>query len=362
MRARLLRLLLGVAVTAAFTSWFLLDAEWGAIGRALIEVDPLWVLAAAAVLFTEFLLRAWRWQVLLRPLAPNARLGRLFVATVVGMGLNVVLPFRAGDVARPLLGQRETGVSWVPLITVAVAERLLDVFGLVCVLLVMSGTLPTVLPDGGELSANLQLYGSVIGLAGVLALLACVMLAHREDVVHRAVRRVSTFLPAAVAGRLARVLDALLAGLAFTRDRRALSLATLASVALWFNGAISIALLFRAFDMDLPFAAACFTTVAIALTVALPQAPGFFGVFHVAIERTLVLWGQAPGPAEAFAILFWAVSFVPVTALAWWFAAREGLRWRTLVEEDDARGALRGAGPPPRERTGKSPPRSTGAR
>ncbi|MEN9787808.1 MAG: hypothetical protein RLZZ299_3072 [Pseudomonadota bacterium] len=358
----MLRLLLGLAVTAAFTAWFVLGAQWESIGRALIEVEPLWALAAAGVLFTEFLLRAWRWKVLLSPLAPQARFGRLFVATVVGMGLNVVLPFRAGDVARPLLGQRETGVSWVPLVTVAVAERLLDVFGLVCVFLVMSGTLPTALPEGGELAANLQLYGSVIGMAGVLALLGCVMLAHREDPARRFARRLADSLPAAWGVRWMAVLDALLAGLAFTRDRRALAAAALASIAHWFNGALSIFLLFRAFDMDLPFAAACFTTVAVALTVALPQAPGFFGVFHVAIERTLVLWGQSPGPAEAFAILFWAVSFVPVTALAWWFAAREGLRWRTLVDEDAPRGALRGAGPPPRERTGKIPPRRTGAR
>ncbi len=362
MRPRILRLLLGLAVTAAFTSWFVLGAQWNALGRALIEVDPLWVLAATGVLFTEFLLRAWRWKVLLGPLAPRARYGRLFAATVVGMGLNVVLPFRAGDVARPLLGQRETGVSWVPLVTVAIAERLLDVFGLVCVLLLMTGTLPQALPDDGDLAANLQLYGSFIGIAGVLALLACVLVAHREDVAHRVTRRVARWLPKAVETRMVTVLDALLAGLAFTRDRRALAAAALASIAHWFNGALSIFLLFRAFDMDLPFSAACFTTVAIALTVALPQAPGFFGVFHVAIERTLVLWGQSPGPAEAFAILFWAVSFVPVTALAWWFAAREGLRWRTLVDEDASPGALRGAGPPPTQRETQAPPRRTGAR
>ena len=92
-------------------------------------------------------------------------------------------------------------------------------------------------------------------------------------------------------------------------------------------------MLFHAFSIDLPFAAACFMTVAIALTVALPQAPGFFGVFHVAIETTLLLWGLDPAPAKAFAIVFWAVSFVPVAtagAIAWWQA---GLTMATLRDQ-----------------------------
>ena len=61
--------------------------------------------------------------------------------------------------------------------------------------------------------------------------------------------------------------------------------------------------------MSHPFGAACFTGVAIALTVALPQAPGFVGVFHVAMQKTMILWGQGDADANGFAIVFWAVSF-----------------------------------------------------
>ena len=106
---------------------------------------------------------------------------------------------------------------------------------------------------------------------------------------------------------------------------------------LWFNGSFAIFLLFKAFSLDLPYAAACFTTVAIALTVLLPQAPGFFGVFHVAIEKTLVLWQVPEASAEAFAIVFWAVSFVPVTALGLLAIWREGISLGSLRDS---------AGPP----------------
>ena len=71
--------------------------------------------------------------------------------------------------------------------------------------------------------------------------------------------------------------------------------------------------------------------VAIALGVALPQAPGFVGVFHVAIENTLLLWGQDPQVAKSFALIFWMVSFVPVTLLGLILASRWDINWQQII-------------------------------
>ncbi|MEC8277354.1 MAG: hypothetical protein VX026_06545, partial [Myxococcota bacterium] len=62
----------------------------------------------------------------------------------------------------------------------------------------------------------------------------------------------------------------------------------------------------------------------------LPQAPGFIGVFHVAIEETLILWGMSLGPAKGFALVFWAISFIPVTLLGVIRLWREGLDWNSI--------------------------------
>ena len=97
---------------------------------------------------------------------------------------------------------------------------------------------------------------------------------------------------------------------------------------MWLNGALAIYCLFQAFGLSLPFGAACFVGVAIALGVALPQAPGFVGVFHVAIENTLLLWGQDPQVAKSFALIFWMVSFVPVTLLGLIMATRWDIDWQ----------------------------------
>ena len=119
--------------------------------------------------------------------------------------------------------------------------------------------------------------------------------------------------------------DGFVAGLGNARDRKGLVQAGMLSVWMWMNGALAIYCLFQAFGMSLPFGAACFVAVAIALTVALPQAPGFIGVFHIAIEKTMVLWGQPVTSSKGFAIIFWAVSFLPVALVGLLALWQEGM-------------------------------------
>lgn len=335
-RARLLRLLPGLVVSVGFLSWFAWTAEWQRVGESLAGVRLPWVFASAMVLFSEFFIRTLRWRVLLAPMRtaegrpPTLKIGRLFFATVVGMSLNVVLPFRAGDFARPYLGSRETGLSIPPLVTIAVMERVFDILGLVSVLLLMVATLPDDAAAHGPLVTNLEVYGGIFGIAGMLGLATMVGMAVARAQARSLFLKLATLLPGPVQGRVIQLYEGLCDGLDVVRSLRVVGLAMGLSLIHWTGGALSIYLLFRAFSLDLPFAAAAFTTVAIALAAALPQAPGFFGVFHAATEKTLVLWGQAVDPSKAYAIVLWGVSFIPlaiVGALLFW---REGLKLSEL--------------------------------
>lgn len=330
MRSRWWKLAPGIVVSLSFTAWFLLSAHWGEIGSALAGVRLEWVAASAVVLFSEFVIRSLRWKVLLSELAPKARLWRLFVATVIGMSLNVVLPFRAGDFARPVLGNRETGVPILALATVAVIERVFDILGLLFIFLVMLAILPADATAQGDLVYRLKMLGAFFGAGGLIGLGTFLGLAARREAARGLWARLVGLAPAPVANKLLMLFDGFVEGLSVVRSTRRLVGSALLSMLHWANGAIAIWLLFRAFDLGLPLAAACFTQVAIALAAALPQAPGFFGVFHKAAEMTLVLWGQASGASQAYAVLFWAVSFLPVTSVGALLFWREGIDLRGL--------------------------------
>ena len=342
MRGRLSwRVWVGIGLSLALSAWFLHSVEWGALGEALTEVAVLPVAAASLMLLGEFVLRALRWKVLLRPLAPDAKVSDLFVATVIGATSNTLLPARAGELAKPLVAARKTGAPFTAVIATTVMERVYDIFGLLAVLTTMVLVLPVDVgstPDEAELVRNLKLYGAMFGGFAFACMFVFFALASRGSDARRVFVRITALGPKPVANKFNELFDGFVAGLGNARDLSGMWQAGGLSLMIWFNGAVVIYVLFGAFGLDLPIGAACFTAVAIALTVALPQAPGFFGVFHVAIEKTLVLWAIDPTPAKAFAIVFWGVSFLPVTLVGLLALWREGLTlggiWSGTDEED----------------------------
>jgi uncharacterized membrane protein YbhN (UPF0104 family) len=310
------RFVLGMALGVVLLGWFLYTTEWPAFLDALANVKLGWVALSALVLFGEFVLRAVRWRILLAPIAPQASFGVLLSATLIGGAVNTLLPARAGDLARPLVAHRRTGVPLTTLITTNVVERVFHLEGV--------------------LVENLQRYGLALGVAGMVGMIVLFFVARNEAWFSPRLAALLEHLPsrpAAIAGRL---LGGLMAGLSAMARPRDIAAAIGVSLVLWFNGALSIYILFQAFDIPLPFGASAFTTVALALTVVLPQAPGFVGVFHMAIEKTLVLWGLAASPAKGFAVVLWGVSFLPVTLVGLAALWKEGISLGSLLVRDEA--------------------------
>jgi hypothetical protein len=71
-------------------------------------------------------------------------------------------------------------------------------------------------------------------------------------------------------------------------------------------------------DLGSPFqtlGAAWTTQAAIGVAVAVPSAPGFFGIFHWACKLALVRFGVAPGTAVAAGTLIHAVMWVSLTGM-----------------------------------------------
>ncbi len=330
MRQAKLQGALAIALSAAAAAWFVQGVEWGALGEILEQIKLPWVLAAAVILLGEFVIRAMRWKVLLRPLGTAVRLSDLFAAQVIGAAVNIFLPLRAGEIAKPVVATRRTGHPLAAVVATAVMERVYDLFGMLTVLVLMAAVLA---PDAGsgasaenrELVHNLKLYGGLFGLLAMSCMGIFFALATRERAARSVFAVIVSVAPPPIRDRFLELFDGFVAGLGNTRDRKGLLQAGLLSVWMWLDGALAIWCLFRAFEMALPFGAACFVAVAIALTVALPQAPGFIGVFHIAIEKTMILWGQPLLHAKGFAIIFWAVSFLPVAVVGLIALWQEGL-------------------------------------
>lgn len=321
------RALVGIVASALLLWWALHDVSAAEVLRELRRADPLLFLLAVVVTTLGFLIRALRWGVLLLPAAGEVALRPRFAATTIGFAANNLLPARLGEIARALsLGK----LADVPVSTVLgslVVERLLDALVLVGLLFVSMAApgFPQLQDIGGvdaRHAAAVVAAGTLVGGALLLTLAAAPAMS---------LRIAERVLPQRFRVRGVAVLGSFAAGLGALGNPRLLLISLAWALAQWLFLALSFLLAFRAFGIDhVPFSGAVFLQSLIALAVAVPSAPGFFGPFEAAAKLGLALWDVPAGQAVSFAIGFHIGGFIPVTLIGMYYVSRGGLSWRTI--------------------------------
>ncbi|MFW6456876.1 MAG: lysylphosphatidylglycerol synthase domain-containing protein [Planctomycetota bacterium] len=108
---------------------------------------------------------------------------------------------------------------------------------------------------------------------------------------------------------------------------------------LWLCQAFSTLMLARGLSLNIGMEGALLVTIAVAAAVAIPQAPGYLGTFHLAAALVAEGFEVPTGEAGAFAMLMWLINVVPVTVVGMVFLVREGLNLGQLQEESERLGA-----------------------
>jgi uncharacterized protein (TIRG00374 family) len=114
-------------------------------------------------------------------------------------------------------------------------------------------------------------------------------------------------------------------GLSILKDPRRFLLAFFWTVVHWLVCAASYVIAYYALGLEAPFMSALFVQGIIVLAVALPQAPGFVGVFEGFAVVALAVYGVDKDIAMAWAIAYHVVTYVPVTALGLIYSIRLGV-------------------------------------
>jgi glycosyltransferase 2 family protein len=322
---------LGVALSVALLWWVLHDENPAEIWHHLRAANPWLMLAAVVVGTTVFPLRARRWRDILAPVDAHVPFGTLWRSTAIGMMVNNVWPARAGELARAYaLAKEAPKISFSAAFASLAVDRLFD--AIVVILLTLIAAADPAFPrDRGAVSATV---GHTVGLGtiavavGLTALYGIVFFPQRILAVFELVaRRVSP----RVADRGRDALLAFAAGLGVLRNPRRFAAVFFWTVVHWLVNALAFWLGFRAVGIDVSFMAALLVQGFIVVAVAVPSAPGFFGVFEAAAKVGLVdVYGVDSGRATAWAIGYHILSFIPITVIGLWYWARLGVRMRDV--------------------------------
>ncbi|HXN91208.1 MAG TPA: lysylphosphatidylglycerol synthase domain-containing protein [Candidatus Sulfotelmatobacter sp.] len=245
------------------------------------RVHNWWAVALMVVLFAvTSVIRARRWLLLLRPLAPVGMV-RAFAMNAAGGLLNYVLPIRTGDAARTWWLWRRHRIPAGSALATIVIDKACDLAAVAVVLaalevVALSGVVRA--PRGllGAAAFAIALLGAVLGTALLGPRVARSGLARR-------------LLPARIASGVAGQAFAFRAGArGLWTPALATRLAGLTALALVID-AFNFTLLFAAVGIDVPPLKAMAAYPALLLSFAVPAGPGYLGNLEVA--GSLILGG-----------------------------------------------------------------------
>jgi uncharacterized protein (TIRG00374 family) len=299
MNARVFQIAIGLACTLFFLALALYRVELGAVSAALAAANPLWIGAAIVIYAGNLTLRAWRWQVILRPVAaiPYPIVAR---ALLVGYGLNAVMPARLGELFRAEFFKRTFGLSRVWGLTSIVIERLFDGVTVICCLAVGLLFAAAAKPNAGLL-IKVLVTGSV--LFGAVLLAAFFLSGSKMS------RIVGRF--PGLSAQLAMVQQ----GLEILRTWRTLKVVAITLI-VYVADALTLWLLVKAVGLTLGFSDTLVLLGAASLSTLVPSGPAFLGTLQFGYAVAVEFAGGARALGIAAATLAQLCLLLPLALIA----------------------------------------------
>jgi uncharacterized protein (TIRG00374 family) len=325
------RAALGVLLSVMLLWWTMKDTSVHAVWDVLSKSSlPLWI--ACMVFATAiFPLRARRWQALLAPVAGRLPFRSLWEATAIGMMATNVIPFRAGEFARPFaLSRAEPRVKFTAAFASVAVDRLFD--ATVVLLMMLLATLDPAFPSQqpiGDHTLAFYLKPTALFLGLVLAgLVLFVVAPDRVFAISDAImRRVAPRFEPKVRG----LLEGFVSGLHVLRSPKLVAEVFFWTVLHWLCNAFAFWLGFQAMHITAPFSAGLMIQALIAIGVALPSTPGFFGPFEFFGKAGLAVYGVGNAAAVGWVLGFHVLSFIPITIMGAWYLTRMKLHLRDFT-------------------------------
>ena len=196
------------------------DFDWLLFFSTIESLQPTWLAASLAATFLTYVIRAFRWQVLLGPLK-SIGIAPLLSSTLVGFSAIYVLG-RAGELVRPIWLSRREQVSLSASVATIIVERFLDTLMLVA--LFAWSLMLIELPDtAGAILTLMKNAAWMMVIASAGAIISLFLFQSN-------IERIVKYVPVR---KLASLLQTFAQGLSFLKQRRMLALAMVHSAALW---------------------------------------------------------------------------------------------------------------------------------
>ena len=347
-----LSLFIGLAVSIAALYLAFRQVPFSDLMAYLKSINYLWVIPTILLALAGFMLRVYRWQLILGSSQPVG-FWQAFHPLMIGFMLNCILPGRVGEIARPVILQQKEQVPFSTGLATVAAERTFDAMIL---LLLFSWMLTVVQIDpvmeihfGGYILNKTLLISAAKGITRLslllLAGIVMVALESSRNWINRLFLRIPKLF--FFAGQAFQELVYQRFSLVLVRFTLSFSRGFLLLKEPWkMAGCFSLSLLIWGLNVlsyytmtlgapgvDLSFAELSVVMVIVCLFISIPSAPGFWGIWEAGGVFALALFGVSAKDAAGFTLANHAVQMFPVIVVGMGSAIVTGVNvWQVSRE------------------------------
>jgi uncharacterized protein (TIRG00374 family) len=347
-------MLIGTTVSLIALYFAFRNIPFSDLWTYLLSINYLWIIPTIAVILIVFSLRAVRWVYILGSVHSVA-FWQAFHPLMIGFMVNCILPGRVGELARPIVLNRNTMIPVSTGLATVVVERLFD---LVVLLLLFMLTTAYIRIDsdismnfgGYQLDQNVLTTVSkgMLQISGLLmSSLLLISFSKTRQILKHAVILAPGLLPflktetksrltEKICKPLVGFIDNLASGMALIKEPKRIVVCLLYSVAVWFFNALSFYIFsIGCPQIDLTIIEMTAVMVIICIAIALPSVPGYWGLWEAGGMFAMLLFGVAEKDAAGFTLANHVVQIMPVVIIGLVSAWISGVNIRRVYHEHE---------------------------
>jgi hypothetical protein len=293
---------------------------------AVTHFNLFWLLPALAIYMLGYLIRGYRWVVLLSPIK-KCTFRSLFPTLMIGFMANNIFPARAGEVIRAHLNGTKEGISRSASLATIILERIFDGLTMILVLwaALLFGSLPInkdTMPSGIQHAINLSPY--VFGAAFLVLFLLVLFKKHAITLINFFISKA----PQKFHEPLGNLANTFIDGLQILQNAKESFIILIASLAAWtceFTSYYLLAIGMGIAPTPLTLWSAALVMAIVNLGILIPSTPGGIGVFELIGVVIVTPFGVDKAIAIAYMILVHLLVWIPITLLGAYFYTHEQL-------------------------------------
>ncbi len=324
-------LIAGIIVSVAALYLSLRNVPFADLFAYLAIINYGWVLLSGAVAVPCFLLRAHRWRIILES-KKKLEFRSVFHPLMIGFMLNSILPGRIGEVARPYILSKKENLPFTTGLATVAMERLMDMTFLILLSAVVLTTLD-IAPDYTISFGKYQLSPENLSSIGKGLLRLClifmggillIMLPLTRSLIQKLILfspEIIPFTPKAFKlhlrekfmQTLVNIIDLFAAGFSLLKNPEKIFHCFILTILIWAGTALSYYIMAKGCPgVELSYLQSIALMVIICLFIALPSAPGYWGLWEAGGVFGLSLFGVSAETAAGYTLANHFIQLLPV--------------------------------------------------